>query len=101
MIGPSVERDALLPVVGAAIINARHTCLVATDVVQYGLDNMRLYSDLGHVGCGRSAKIVQAPRRQRFAFGLSNARIEHELAVRPDGECAAASAEYQIPSFPA
>ncbi len=60
MLRPSIKDLALLFLIGGAVINSCNSSLVAADVIQHGLDNMRLYAKIGHP-CGASqTQIVKA-----------------------------------------
>jgi hypothetical protein len=53
-VGPQIEDAALLHIVGRAVLNARDTGFMATDVIDDGLDDVRLHAKVGHA-CDRSA----------------------------------------------
>jgi hypothetical protein len=45
VVGPRGKRDLLFLLVGRTVVDPGNACLVAADVVQHGLDYVRLYPD--------------------------------------------------------
>jgi hypothetical protein len=92
-----VQRVRLL--LQIARLDACHTRLVATDVVQHRLDNVRLYPDFSHAGRDGAADIVQAPSRHwllLFAARLHNPFVNPLLRLRPAGESTVSEAKHQV-----
>src|SRR5262249_17736838 len=89
MTGPQRQCRAYLALVGAAIIDASDTALVATLMVEHGLDNVRLNSEVGPPGGDGGADIVQVP-----PDGKTGGAIEPRFALAPIRKATAgASAE--------
>src|SRR5262249_25313884 len=68
MLSPARERRDFLRLVGCAIVDASNAALVARDVIEDSLDDVRLHTDLGCPGGKRSAQIVNCPRRNPESF---------------------------------
>jgi hypothetical protein len=58
MIRPTLERAPHFVGIAGAIVNASNASLVATDVIEHCLDDVRLNSKLSHSRCASPAKIV-------------------------------------------
>src|SRR5262249_48724899 len=75
---------------------------VAADMVQDGLDNMRLNTNLSHSGCRCPSQIMNDPRLHRLGFlvgFLANPRnglIQLVLGFAPARKTALPDAEHQV-----
>jgi len=61
VVGTLLQRTAHLVGALRAIINPRHSRLISADVVEDGLDNVRLNTKLGHFSRASSTQVVQTP----------------------------------------
>ena len=61
VLAPQLERRPLLRRVARSIVDAGDAGLVAADVVQHRLDDVRLHAELCHAGSHRAPDIVQPP----------------------------------------
>ena len=75
MLIPPRQRRGLFGGIGRPVIDAGDAALVAADVVQYRLDHVRLYTDVGHAGRDRAAKVVKDPVVDAGAFTEKVLRI--------------------------
>src|SRR5262249_47284578 len=84
VVGPQGEGIANLTLVAAAIVAPGAPALVATLMVEHGLDNVRLDSDVGHPGGNRPPNVMHRPSR------YAGTPVERGLAVlpRPRGKAA-------------
>src|SRR5262249_41643159 len=84
MIGPQGESLADLALVTAAIVDPGDAALVATLMVEHGLDNVRLDSDVALPGGNRPPNVMHRPSR------YAGTPVERGLAVlpRPRGKAA-------------
>jgi hypothetical protein len=90
VVGPGGQRGALLFFLSCPVINPGHARLVAADVVQDRLDDVRRYAELGH-SCGdAAAQVVQRPGRELCVEG----GVEQVLATRPRREGLGAEDEF-------
>ena len=64
VIAPDRQRGADLLLVSAAIVSARDASLVARLMIDRGLNDMRLDTEISHVSRDRPANIVHDPSRQ-------------------------------------
>jgi hypothetical protein len=87
-LGPQVERGALFLLVGRAIVDAGDARLVAADVVQDGLDHVRLDTQIGYAGRRGATKIVDRPGCERRS-GRGEPGVEPSLPMGPAAEPAA------------
>lgn len=63
------QRQGLRPLGGvlSAVIDAGDAPLMPADMVQHGLNDVRLHPKIGHPGCGRAAQVMQGPVREGLA----------------------------------
>jgi hypothetical protein len=69
MLGPKIERLALLGRVGGAVVDSGDASLVAADMIEHRFDNMRQYSKFDNPGGDRAADVMQSPGLQ-FVLAL-------------------------------
>jgi hypothetical protein len=74
MLGPKIERLALLGRVGGAVVDSGDASLVAADMIEHRFDNMRQYSKFDNPGGDRAADVMQSPGLQ-FEFLESVERL--------------------------
>jgi hypothetical protein len=88
MLGPKIERLALLGRVGGAVVDSGDASLVAADMIEHRFDNMRQYSKFDNPGGDRAADVMQSPGLQ-FEFLVSlphlgeDAPIKRALGIAP------------------
>src|SRR5690349_19800262 len=96
MLSPEVQRLAFLLVVSCAVIDTGDAGLVAGDVIEHSLDNVRLYAQLGHARGDGASQVVHCPM---FSLG---AAIKFALGGTPSGEPGIlSSAKYTHTVWPA
>src|SRR5262245_38249972 len=62
VLAPTRQRRLHRAIVGAPIVDAGDAATMTAEMIERGLDHVRLDADVGHFGCGGSAKIVKAKR---------------------------------------
>jgi hypothetical protein len=90
VIGPNSQSVFYFAGVGAAIVDASNTGLVATDMVQHSFDDVRLHANVGHASCCCSAQIMQPPGRNLATL------IQSYFCLMPIIETASAGAKQAI-----
>src|ERR687898_301613 len=79
---PSIERIALFLSIGGAVVDACHSCLVAGDVVEDGLNHMGEGAEFAQSGCSRSTEIMETPGANLGAC-LRYALVQCRLGLAP------------------
>src|SRR5262249_46344463 len=68
--------------IGAAVIDAGNTAAMAAEMVERGLDHVRLDADVSHFGRGRSANVMDAP----WIHSAGETLVDFPLAPTPRSE---------------
>src|SRR5262249_19714493 len=83
VIAPHIEGLRLLALVAGAIVDTGNTGLGAADMVQKGLNHMRLNADVRHAGGRRAPQVVWRPVRQRCPMFLCDPPFQRRRSLTP------------------
>src|ERR1700751_3730427 len=98
VLGPKIQRLALLLVIGRPVIDTGDAALMPRDVIEHRLDNMWLDAELGHARGNGATQVVHRPMCKRL-LALSNSGVDFLLRFAPALKAGVIAAENVLAIF--